>query len=134
MSSNQSNQLNDSEKILLYVRSIKRYIKVNESLKNSNPEQFHQKLLEKYGAFKERFPSLFQMLLLDAEGFDERRLIQMLRLKERVSNNNISYQDASIQIGQQYFDEYVKPIVDNPNNSNNPNNPNNPNNSNPPKK
>ncbi len=106
------NNLNDSEKILFHVKSLQKFIQLNQSLKLSNPDLFQQRLQEKYGNFRERYPTLFQLIVDNSGQFEERRLLEMLRMRERVSNSNISYENASIQIGQKYFDEYVKPIVD----------------------
>ena len=106
------NNLNDSEKILFHVKSLQKFIQLNQSLKQSNPDVFQQRLQEKYGNFRERYPTLFQLIVDNSGQFEERRLLEMLRMRERVSNSNISYENASIQIGQKYFDEFVKPIVD----------------------
>jgi hypothetical protein len=106
------NNLNDSEKILLYVKSLQKFLHLNKTLKDSNPTLFQQRLQEKYGEFRERYPTLFQLIIDNPAQFEERRLVEMLRMRERVSNSNISYENASIQIGQRYFDEFVKPIVD----------------------
>jgi hypothetical protein len=104
-------ELNDSEKILLYVKTLRKYLVLNENMKNTNPEEFQTKLHEKFGSFRERYPTLFQILVDNTRGFEESRLIEMLRMRERVSQKNVSYENASIQIGQRYFDEFVKPIV-----------------------
>jgi hypothetical protein len=112
---NQQGVLNDSEKILVYVKTIKRFAILNKSLKEQQPQVYQQRLHEKFGEFRERYPTLFQLIVDNPEGFEERRLVEMLRMRERVSQKNVSYENASIQIGQRYFDEFVKPIIGNSN-------------------
>jgi hypothetical protein len=110
---NQTGVLNDSEKILVYVKTLRRFVILNNTLKQEQPQVFQQRLHEKFGEFRERYPTLFQIIVDNPDNFEERRLIEMLRMRERVSQRNVSYENASIQIGQKYFDEFVKPIVGN---------------------
>ena len=69
-------------------------------------------LKEQFNDFSVRYPSLFNVIIDDPKNFDYSRLIHMLNLKNKVDSNETSYENASIKIGQEYYDEFVKTTVD----------------------
>lgn len=61
----------------------------------------------KYPEFAERYPMLFKMACMP--DFDMHRLETIFGMMGNVRRNEISYDDASKQFGQQMFDTYIKP-------------------------
>lgn len=61
----------------------------------------------KYSYFVERYPMLFKMVC--TPNFDMARLEQIFAMMANVRSNDMSYDDASKQFGQQMFDTYIKP-------------------------
>lgn len=81
-------------------------------LYKTNNVQYRKELTEKYTDFAMSYPALFNMVIDNPKNFDMNRLKQMLLLRKKVKNNYITYDEASTQIGQQYYDEFAKPLVD----------------------
>lgn len=65
----------------------------------------------KYPQFVKRFPVLFKMAC--KPDFDRARLEQIFMMMGMVKSNEMSYDDASKQFGQDMFNTYVKPNLDN---------------------
>lgn len=63
----------------------------------------------KYPAFVERYPFLFALAC--APDFDAHRFNYMMSLREQVQSRDRTAEDASKEVGQVLFDEYVKPMV-----------------------
>lgn len=61
----------------------------------------------KYPQFIKRFPVLFKMAC--KPDFDKSRLEQIFQMMGMVKSNAMSYDDASKQFGQDMFNTYVKP-------------------------
>ena len=111
---NTENSMSNSEQILVYVKTIIHFAlsTKNKKLKQTNPGEYRGILLEKFNDFFEKYPSMFNTIIDDPEKFDINRLIRMLNQKDRVANNEISYEDASKKVGQEYYDEFVKQKVE----------------------
>lgn len=62
-----------------------------------------------YPEFKERYPFLFDMVCSD--DFDMARFQWMMQLKDRVENNRVTHEKASVEVGQVLFDKYIKDKV-----------------------
>lgn len=70
------------------------------------------KMLEEgYGEVKERYPTIWGSLIDNPADFSLDRLREMLLMKDLISTGSITHEVASEQIGQRYFDEFVKPVV-----------------------
>lgn len=67
---------------------------------------FHRR----YPEFAERYPALFEMAC--TPGFDIQKLFFMLELRDKIDARERTVEDASKEVGQALFDEYVKPIID----------------------
>lgn len=65
----------------------------------------------KYPHFAERYPMLFKMAC--KPDFDKDRFAYILQMILRVKSNDISYDNATKQFGQDMFDTYVKPNLAN---------------------
>ena len=83
-----------------------------EVLHKQNFSLYRKELINKYKDFSIDYPSLFELFIEDPVNFDMDRLFNMLKLKKNVESQNISYETASAKIGQEYFDEFVQPVVD----------------------
>lgn len=107
-------EYNQSEKIILHVKSLIKFVSTNEmkKLKTDLPGNYRAISMEKFEKFFERYPSLFNMIIDDPVNFEMKRLIKMLELKDKCDSNEISVDDATKQVGQEYYDEYVAPNVD----------------------
>lgn len=64
----------------------------------------------KYPEFAERYEHLFNMAC--EPNFEFEKLEYMIRLREKVNTGRMTFENASKQVGQKMFDEYVKPMVD----------------------
>lgn len=83
-----------------------------QQLFNTNSVMYHKKLNDKYQEFSLTYPGLFNTIADNPKSFDIRRLVQMLEMKKRITNQEITQEEASTKIGQQYYDEFAKPLVD----------------------
>ena len=65
---------------------------------------------QKYPEFAEQFPVLFASAC--EPEFDHKRFMYMMRMRDEVAAEKRTFEAASKKIGQDLFDEYVKPIID----------------------
>ena len=86
-------------KTVLYIRE---YI---EKGGNTSLQDKITKLKIDYKIFFERYPLLFEMCT--RQEFDFNILNYFLQMRENIINNQISNEDASKQIGKEWFDKYV---------------------------
>lgn len=63
-----------------------------------------------YPDFKKSYPYLYHKACTDAS-MDVERLKYMLQIRDMMTNETISSEDASKQVGQTFFDMYVKPML-----------------------
>lgn len=68
-------------------------------------------LNQKFPEFHMGYPALFNLIVDEPDKFEMNRLLNMLKIRSRVSNGEITYDTASEKIGQEYYNEYVKPHV-----------------------
>lgn len=64
----------------------------------------------KYPHFAERYPMLFKMAC--KPDFDKERFAYILDMMTRVQANDLSYDNATKEFGQNMFDTYIKPNLD----------------------
>lgn len=60
--------------------------------------------------FVEKYPNLFQMSC--EPDFNVERLTYMLRMRDAVEQQKVTQHQASVSVGENLFQEYVKPLVD----------------------
>lgn len=90
---------------------------LNEVLNSENVKLNNEILKEKmkknvdYKKLEEKYPSLFSMIVEKKEKFEMNKLIHMLGVHKKIGNGELTQHDASVKIGQKYYDEYVKPKV-----------------------
>jgi hypothetical protein len=86
--------------------------KHNRKIRKSDVHEFRKNMFLKFNSFAGNYPVLFEMIITQIETFDINKLIELLKLKTDVENNKINYDSASKYIGQKYFDQYAKPVLD----------------------
>lgn len=64
----------------------------------------------KYSEFADRYPTLYALAL--QKNLDPAKLEMMLGMFSRISGGEMTYEDASKDVGQRLFDEFVKPLVE----------------------
>ena len=77
----------------------------------SNNTLYRKTMIDKFPDFSMSYPGLFNTIIDNPKGFDMKRLHSMLGLRDKIRDNKVTHEEASTQIGQQYYDEYVKPRV-----------------------
>ena len=60
--------------------------------------------------FAEQYPQLFDMVLRPG-GFDEKSLGLMINMLDKMGAGHATQHQASIKVGQQLMNEYVKPVL-----------------------
>jgi len=77
--------------------------------------QEYRLMIDNCDTFKEfslDYPALFNMIIDDPKNFDLNRLKYMLGMKQKIDNNELSNEDATKEVGQKYYDEFVKNTVE----------------------
>lgn len=69
-------------------------------------------LATKHHTFFKQFPSILMKLIDDGDDFDMERFNQMLDLMEQVHSGEKDLEETNREIGQEYFDRYVKEKVE----------------------
>ncbi len=84
------------------IQQIRAYIE-----KGGNTSQANKidKLKKDYSFFAERYPMLFDMCT--RTDFNYQHLNYFLSKRDEIISDKISSEDASIQVGQEWFDKYV---------------------------
>lgn len=63
----------------------------------------------KFSEFAEECPTLFEGVV--KERLDTEKLNYMLNMSRNVNKGNLTFDQASVVVGQKLYDEYVKPVV-----------------------
>ena len=106
-----------AEQILESCKELLKYTKreyINE-LRLKNYNKYISKCNTKFESFFTRYPTLFYKIIDDPDNFNMDRLIEMLNLKKKIEKNETSHENASKNIGDSYYNEFVKPIIDDKN-------------------
>lgn len=96
---------------------IKNYVLlVLDEIKNMSQEDrekvdFRVKMTMKHKTFSDKFPSLLMILLEQSGEFDMKKLDEMLSILESVQTGKRNVDDVDKELGQEYFDKYVSPHV-----------------------
>jgi hypothetical protein len=90
---------------------------IQEDIRNISDEEkdtinLRQRIAVKYQTFFEKFPSLLMKVVDDGDDFDMDRLDGMLDLMEQVHNNELDLEETNTRMGQEYFNQYVRPHID----------------------
>lgn len=90
----------DNEKIIEIINEIREKYVINKNL----TKDIINKIENKYKFFKDRYPFLFDMSLKKDMNIDT--LHYMLKLRQDIVNNDISFEDASKKVGQDIYTKY----------------------------
>lgn len=106
-------KLETSEQIRNYVNQMISFClkKENTTMRNNNIDEYKQVCMRKFIDFHQKYPTLFFSIIEKPSTFPLYRLNEMLDIKTKIDNKEIEEEKASIQIGQKYYDEFVKDTV-----------------------
>jgi len=80
----------------------------NMLLKRDNIDHYKRKMMDKYSHIHQKYPTLFFIVIENPTSFPISRLEEMLSLKKQIENNQTTNEQASVHLGQKYYDEFVK--------------------------
>lgn len=83
----------------------------NRITRRQNMDGYKQTCMHRFSFMHQKYPTLFFSLIENPSTFPLYRLNEMLQLKEKVEKEEITNENASVRIGQQYYDEFVKDTV-----------------------
>ena len=86
-------------------------LKENRELKKQNIDEYKQKYMINFVDLHGKYPTLFFQILENPSTFPMYRLDEMLSLKKKIESKETTNERASIQVGQKYYDEFVKDTV-----------------------
>ena len=99
-----------SIQIQALVRQMDESLRRHKGLKRTNMHEYRKKVVGENQKLYEEFPSVFEM---HYEGKLDETFFNMLKLRRQIEKGEISEDDASKIVGQQLFDRYVAPVVNN---------------------
>lgn len=86
-------------------------LKENRTLRRENIDEYKQKCMRQFSFMHQKYPTLFFSLIENPSTFPIYRLEEMLSLKKRIETDELSTENASVRVGQKYYDEFVKETV-----------------------
>jgi hypothetical protein len=86
-------------------------LKENRSLRRENMDAYKQKCMREFSFMHQKYPTLFFSLIENPTTFPIYRLEEMLSLKKRIEIEELTTENASVRVGQQYYDEFIKDTV-----------------------
>jgi hypothetical protein len=72
---------------------------------------YKQECMIKFTNFHQRYPTLFFSIIENPSSFPLYRLDEMLNLKKKIDNKQLTEERVSIHLGQKYYNEFVKDTV-----------------------
>ena len=69
-------------------------------------DKFEQ-LKNEFPKFAERYIMLFEMVIRDGD-FDWNSFNYMINMRNKIINNNMTTEEASKKVGQDWYDKYIK--------------------------
>jgi hypothetical protein len=102
----------ETNEIRIVVQDIMLYIE-----ENRNKMEFKEIIaslkdnIDRVEFFEKRYPMLYQMVTKE-EGFEYQSLEYFLKMREGIIQNQMTTDEASKIVGQQWFDKYCKNKVD----------------------
>lgn len=85
------------------IEQIRAFVDANKQMKS---EDIEEKLRNDYSFFAKRYPMLYAMAC-NTNAFDYQSLEYFLNMRDNVINNKMTSEDASKQVGQDWFNKYV---------------------------
>ena len=86
-------------------------LKENRTLRRENMDAYKQKCMREFTFMHQKYPTLFFSLIENPTTFPIYRLEEMLSLKKRIETEELTTENASVRVGQQYYDEFIKDTV-----------------------
>ena len=86
-------------------------LKENRTLRRENIDAYKQKCMREFTFMHQKYPTLFFSLIENPTTFPIYRLEEMLSLKKRIEIEELTTENASVRVGQQYYDEFIKDTV-----------------------
>jgi uncharacterized short protein YbdD (DUF466 family) len=99
-----------SIQIQALVRQMDESLRRHKGLKRTNTHEHRKKVVEENEYLYNVFPTVFEM---HYEGKLDETFFNMLKLRRRIEAKEITEDEASKIVGQQLFDRYVAPKVNN---------------------
>lgn len=85
----------------------------NLMLKRDNIDNYKRLMMDKFYYIHQKYPTLFFTVIENPTTFPISRLEEMLNLKKNIETNNTTNEEASVHLGQKYYDEFVKDKIKN---------------------
>ena len=107
--------LTRGQKILAHIKVLQKFIQEPEvvELCNSDNEKYNELLIEKFSQLKNNNEQLFKIASSHVLNEEEYNILHMMLSKiDKIDNNEITEKDASIDVGQNLYNQYVKPHID----------------------
>lgn len=86
---------------------IKDIIKKKKEISYSNDNEKFEILKKEFPKFADRYLMLFEMVIREGD-FDWNSFNYMINMRNKIINNNMTTEEASIKVGQDWYDKYVK--------------------------
>lgn len=104
-------KLSKAEKINKWVRAIIAYATSPDmvELRKKNAGLYRGNVTEKFLAFMEKYPGMFNKILDDPENFEMDRLTSMLKKMHRIESGETDYETENLRIGKAYYQEFLEP-------------------------
>lgn len=99
-----------SIQIQALVRQMDESLRRHKGLKRTNMHEYRKKVVDENQQLYNLFPSIFEM---HYEGKLDETFFNMLKLRRQIEKGEITEDEASKIVGQQLFDRYVAPVVNN---------------------
>ena len=74
--------------------------------------EYRQFMANKYATFFTKFPSLLMKLIDDGDQFDRKQFEVLLKMMNDVHEGRRNMEETNTEFGQQQFNQYVKPHID----------------------
>ena len=100
----------NSVQIQALVRQMDESLRRHKGLKRTNMNVHREKIVEENKYLYEVFPTVFEM---HYEGKLDETFFNMLKLRRQIEKGEMTEDEASRLVGQQLFDRYVAPKINN---------------------
>jgi len=88
-------------------QTINDIIKKKKEITYKDDNEKFEKLKTEFPKFAERYLMLFEMVIRDGD-FDWKSFNYMINMRNNIINNNMTSEEASKKVGQDWYDKYVK--------------------------
>mgnify|MGYP001323859278 CR=1 FL=1 len=107
--------LTRGQKILAHIKVLQKFIQEPEVIElcNSDNEKYNELLIEKFSQLKNNNEQLFKIASSHVLNEEEYNILHMMLSKvDKIDNNEITEKEASVDIGQNLYNKYVKHHID----------------------